>query len=89
MTTSPLTPSQGLFLRGWVDLTCGRETLAKKSIKFFEEALAGPENPKPVDALFSKARFYLMRYNFQPCTGGKQMTGNNIATVGSSSVMKY
>ena len=64
MTTSPLTPSQGLSLRGWVDLTCGRETLAKKSIKFFEEALAGPENPKPVDALFGKARFYLMRYNF-------------------------
>ena len=34
-------PSQGLTLRGWIDLTCGRETFVKKSIKFFEEALAG------------------------------------------------
>ena len=30
----------GLSLRGWIDLTCGRETLVKKSIKYFEEAAA-------------------------------------------------
>ena len=47
-----------------MDLTCGRETLAKKSIKYFEEALAGPENPKLVDAIFGKARFFFARYNF-------------------------
>lgn len=32
---------EGLALKGWIDLTCGREMVAKKSIKFFEEALAG------------------------------------------------
>lgn len=32
---------QGLTLRGWIDLTCSRETFVKKSIKFFDEALVG------------------------------------------------
>ena len=32
---------EGLALRGWIDLTSGRESLAKRSIKYFEEALAG------------------------------------------------
>ena len=31
----------GLVLRGWIDMTSGREVLAKKSIKYFEEALSG------------------------------------------------
>lgn len=32
--------NEGLTLRGWIDITSGRETLMKKSIKFFEEALS-------------------------------------------------
>ena len=32
---------EGLSLRGWIDLTSGRETLMKKSVKYFEEALSG------------------------------------------------
>ena len=32
---------EGLALRGWVDLTSGRETLMKKSVKYFDEALSG------------------------------------------------
>ena len=31
---------EGLALRGWIDLTSGRETVMKKSIKYIEEALA-------------------------------------------------
>ena len=33
--------SQGLLLRGWVDITSGKESYAKKSIKMFDEALSG------------------------------------------------
>ena len=32
---------EGLALRGWIDLTSGRETLMKKSLKYFDEALSG------------------------------------------------
>ena len=32
---------QGLILCGWIDLTCGRETYMKKSLKYFDEALSG------------------------------------------------
>ena len=35
------TSKDGLTLRGWIDLTSGRETLMKRSLKYFEEALAG------------------------------------------------
>ena len=31
----------GLTLRGWIDLTCGKESMVKHSIKYFEEALEG------------------------------------------------
>ncbi len=32
---------EGLALRGWIDLTSGREALVKKSMSFFDKALAG------------------------------------------------
>lgn len=32
---------EGLTLRGWIDITSDREALVKKSIKYFEDALAG------------------------------------------------
>ena len=31
---------QALILHGWIDLTCGRESVVKKSMKYFEEALS-------------------------------------------------
>ena len=34
------TSREGLALRGWIDLTCGREMLTKRAIKYFDEALA-------------------------------------------------
>ena len=41
MLKMSLTSKEGLALRGWVDLTSGRETLMKKSVKYFDEALSG------------------------------------------------
>ena len=33
--------SQGLLLRAWIDITSGKESYAKKSIKMFDEVLSG------------------------------------------------
>lgn len=33
--------SKGLLLRAWVDITSGKDSHAKKSIKLFDEALSG------------------------------------------------
>lgn len=30
---------QGLILKAWLDLTCGKETHIKKAVKYFDEAL--------------------------------------------------
>lgn len=32
---------EGLCLKGWIDLTCGRDSVVKRSIKYFEDALDG------------------------------------------------
>jgi tetratricopeptide (TPR) repeat protein len=53
---SPGNP-EGLALRGWIDLTCGRDSYIKKSGKLFEEALAGSESPKLIEALFGKVQY--------------------------------
>lgn len=60
---SPGNP-EGLALRGWIDLTCGRDSYIKKSGKLFEEALAGSESPKLIEALFGKAKYLTMRHNY-------------------------
>ncbi|KXJ11499.1 tetratricopeptide repeat protein 21B [Exaiptasia diaphana] len=54
----------GLILRGWIDLSCGREAFVKKSIKFFDEALSGPENVKNLDGLLGKAHYLQSKNNF-------------------------
>jgi hypothetical protein len=33
--------AEGLTLKGWIDLTSGREAVVKKAIKYFDESLAG------------------------------------------------
>ena len=33
--------SQGLLLRAWIDITSGKESHVKKSIKMFDEVLGG------------------------------------------------
>eukprot|EP00731_Ephydatia_muelleri_P012930 Em0007g240a len=58
------TSKEGLTLQGWIDLTCNRDAFVKKSVKYFDEVLAGTEQPKPLDAMLGKARYYLSRHNF-------------------------
>ncbi|XP_038077972.1 tetratricopeptide repeat protein 21B-like isoform X2 [Patiria miniata] len=53
---------QGQVLRGWIDLTCGRDAYVKKSGKYFEEALSGAS--KDVEALIGKARYFTLRHNY-------------------------
>lgn len=31
---------QGLVIKGWIEMTCGRDAFAKKAIKFFDEAIS-------------------------------------------------
>ncbi|KAK6970975.1 Tetratricopeptide repeat protein 21B [Biomphalaria glabrata] len=50
----------GLTLKGWIELMSGRE--AKRSIKFFEEALVS--GSKNVNALFGKAKYFEMKHNY-------------------------
>lgn len=40
-------PAQVLL--GWVDLTCGRTTLARKSVQFFEKALSSGGGKKDIE----------------------------------------
>jgi len=55
---------EGLLLRAWVDITSGKDSHAKKSIKLFDEALSGSEVVKNVDALLGKAKFLEAKNNF-------------------------
>ncbi|CAI8036176.1 Tetratricopeptide repeat protein 21B [Geodia barretti] len=59
----------GQLLRGWIDLTSGRDAVVKKSIKYFEEAATlhsqqSPGSPTPVDVLLGKCCYYYQRHNF-------------------------
>ncbi|KAK6182507.1 hypothetical protein SNE40_010181 [Patella caerulea] len=51
----------GLVLKGWIELSSGRDT--KKSIKYFEDAMNIDGN-KDIDALFGKSRFLESRRNY-------------------------
>ena len=58
--------TQAQALHGWVDLMCGRETLANKSIKFFEAAAGEEAGRKDVDGLLGKAKYLqLVKRNFK------------------------
>jgi hypothetical protein len=39
LTVLAPTCTSGLALRGWIDLTSGREVHVKKAVKYFDEAL--------------------------------------------------
>eukprot|EP00057_Strongylocentrotus_purpuratus_P033961 XP_793431.3 PREDICTED: tetratricopeptide repeat protein 21B [Strongylocentrotus purpuratus] len=53
---------EGSTLRGWIDLTSGRDNYLKKAGKFFEEVLSA--TPKAIDALIGKSRYMSMRHNY-------------------------
>lgn len=51
----------GLVLKGWLDLTCGREAYAKKALKYLEEGL---NDGMDVFAMMGKAHYYELRQNY-------------------------
>lgn len=51
---------EGLTVKGWLEMMSGRE--AKKSIRYFDEALK--TGSKNIDTLFGKAKFYELRHNY-------------------------
>ncbi|CAH3123731.1 unnamed protein product [Pocillopora meandrina] len=55
---------EGLLLRGWIDITSGKDSYAKKSIKMFDEILSGSEVVKNLDALLGKAKYLETKNNF-------------------------
>lgn len=55
---------RGLALRGWIDLTSGRDAYSKKADRFFNEAIkaaasGGSQQGIEIDAMFGKARFLM------------------------------
>ncbi|XP_073401882.1 tetratricopeptide repeat protein 21B-like isoform X1 [Dendrobates tinctorius] len=51
----------GLVLKGWLDLTCGREANAKKALNYFED---GQNDDTDVFAMMGKAHYYGLRQNY-------------------------
>ncbi|XP_041896700.1 tetratricopeptide repeat protein 21B isoform X3 [Corvus kubaryi] len=52
---------EGLILKAWLDLTCGKETHIKKALKYFDEAL---QEGNDVFALLGKAQYFEVRQNY-------------------------
>ncbi|NXX88206.1 TT21B protein, partial [Centropus bengalensis] len=52
---------EGLILKAWLDLTCGKESHVKKAITYFDEAL---QEGNDVFALFGKAQYFEVRQNY-------------------------
>ncbi|PRP77845.1 tetratricopeptide repeat protein 21B-like [Planoprotostelium fungivorum] len=45
-------------LLGWVDLTCGRQQLSKKSINHFEKSISSSGSSRNIEAMLGKAKFF-------------------------------
>ncbi|XP_006124853.2 tetratricopeptide repeat protein 21B isoform X3 [Pelodiscus sinensis] len=52
---------EGLILKAWLDLTCGKEAYIKKAVKYFDEGMQGGNDPF---ALLGKAQYFEMRQNY-------------------------
>uniref|UniRef100_A0A669QPC0 Tetratricopeptide repeat protein 21B n=1 Tax=Phasianus colchicus TaxID=9054 RepID=A0A669QPC0_PHACC len=52
---------EGLILKAWLDLTCGKETHIKKAVKYFDEAL---QEGNDVFALLGKTQYFEIRQNY-------------------------
>ncbi|XP_076851637.1 tetratricopeptide repeat protein 21B [Brachyhypopomus gauderio] len=53
--------SEGILLKGWIDLTSGKDAYAKKSGKYFDEAL---KDKISIFALMGKVQYYEFRQNY-------------------------
>nr|XP_033800547.1 tetratricopeptide repeat protein 21B [Geotrypetes seraphini] len=52
---------EGLILKAWLDLTCGKEAYAKKAVKYFDD---GIQDGKDIFAMLGKAQYFEMRQNY-------------------------
>uniref|UniRef100_A0A8C8JG91 Tetratricopeptide repeat domain 21B n=1 Tax=Oncorhynchus tshawytscha TaxID=74940 RepID=A0A8C8JG91_ONCTS len=52
---------EGIILKGWIDLTSGKDAYAKKAGKYFDEGL---KEKADVFALMGKAHYYEYRHNY-------------------------
>lgn len=52
-----------LSLKGWVDLTCSKDSVSKKSIKYFDDACKVSDTPS-LDAILGRVRYYTLRYSY-------------------------
>uniref|UniRef100_A0A8C5R7T2 Tetratricopeptide repeat domain 21B n=1 Tax=Leptobrachium leishanense TaxID=445787 RepID=A0A8C5R7T2_9ANUR len=52
---------EGLVLKAWLDLTCGREAYAKKALKYLEEGL---QDETDIFAIMGKAYYFEIRQNY-------------------------
>ncbi|XP_072435599.1 tetratricopeptide repeat protein 21B isoform X3 [Chiloscyllium punctatum] len=52
---------KGLILKGWIELTCGRDAYAKKAIKYFDE---GNQGGNDVFAMMGKVQYLEIRQNY-------------------------
>ncbi|XP_013391055.1 tetratricopeptide repeat protein 21B [Lingula anatina] len=66
---------EGLILKGWIDLLCGRDSYVKKAVKYFDDVLN--QGNKEVDALFGKAKCFSLKNNF---TGSLELMNQAIVS---------
>ncbi|XP_025066743.1 tetratricopeptide repeat protein 21B isoform X2 [Alligator sinensis] len=52
---------EGLILKAWLDVTCGKEAYIKKAVKYFDEAM---QEGIDVFALLGKAQYFEVRQNY-------------------------
>uniref|UniRef100_A0A8D0L119 Tetratricopeptide repeat domain 21B n=1 Tax=Sphenodon punctatus TaxID=8508 RepID=A0A8D0L119_SPHPU len=64
---------EGLILKGWLDLTCGKDAYVKKSVKYFDE---GMQDGNDIFALLGKAQYFEVRQNY---SGALEMVNQIIA----------
>eukprot|EP00742_Colponemidia_sp_Colp-10_P005614 GILJ01006001.1.p1 GENE.GILJ01006001.1~~GILJ01006001.1.p1 ORF type:complete len:1335 (+),score=250.67 GILJ01006001.1:335-4006(+) len=53
-----------LAIRGWVDLTCGKETLAAKANQYFDAVLNDAAGPKDLLCMMGKAKYHELKKAF-------------------------
>ncbi|XP_064019914.1 tetratricopeptide repeat protein 21B isoform X2 [Pogoniulus pusillus] len=62
---------EGLILKAWLDVTCGKESHIKKAVRYFDEAL---QEGNDVFALLGKVQYFEVRQNYS----GALETANQI-----------
>ncbi|XP_053264599.1 tetratricopeptide repeat protein 21B isoform X3 [Podarcis raffonei] len=65
--------TEGLILKGWLDVTSGKEASIKKAVKYFDEGL---QNGNDTFGLMGKAQYFEMRQNY---SGALEMVNQIIA----------